>query len=95
MYFHSKEINRHFVSVDTSFDRVGTMIPRAIIWDDNRRFDIDQVLDFRPADVYVPGLSGQAYEVVIGGNVRLLFFDRARPPLDDCRLGRWWVNSPL
>ena len=38
-----------YVSVEVLFDEAGQMMPRSVQWEDGRIFDIDRILDVRPA----------------------------------------------
>ena len=82
-----------YVKVNSDFDSVGFVTPRAIIWKDGRTFKIDAVRDFRPASTIRPGYSGDCYTVIINGEKRYLFFERSRM-IEDTRVGRWWVEIP-
>ena len=86
--------DRVYVRVNTDFDQVGTVTPRAIIWADGRRFPIDTVESCRPASAVIPNHPGDVYTVKIGREKRLLFFQRTR--LNEySSLGRWWVEPDL
>lgn len=84
---------RVYVKVNSDFDSVGSVTPRAIIWKDGRTFKIDSVRDFRPASTLGPGHSGDCYTVIIKGEEKHLFFERTSTS-DKSRLGRWWVECP-
>ncbi len=83
------QIEKIYVKVNSDFDATGYMQPRSITWDDGRTFTIDQVKDFRPADM--AGRSGDCYTVVIQGQEKHLFFERT-DPLFSARFGRWFVE---
>ena len=83
---------RVYVKVNSDFDSTGAMMPRAIIWSDGRTFRIDSVRDFRPASTLEPGLSGDRFTVVIHGEEKDLFFERA-PRQFGSRFGRWWIET--
>ena len=38
-----------YVPVDLAVDKNGQMYPRTITWEDGRKYEIDRVLDVRPA----------------------------------------------
>ncbi len=84
---------RVYVKVNTDFDATGYMIPRRIIWSDGRCFSIDEVRDFRPASTLGDGRSGDCYTIVIRGEEKYLFFERASG-LFASRIGRWFVECP-
>ena len=83
---------RIYVKVNIDFDATGYMCPRAIVWSDGRTFRIDAVTDFRPAAVLGAGRSGDCYTVMIHGEERYLFFERAGE-LFSSRFGRWFVEQ--
>ena len=83
---------RVYVKVKASFDATGYMMPQSITWSDGRTFRIDRVTDFRPAGTILPGCTGDCYTVVINGEQRHLFFERA-DPLFPSRFGRWFVEK--
>ena len=79
-----------YVKVNTDFDSTGYMLPRTIIWNDGRVFRIESVKDFRPACSVERGRSGDCYTVVIKGEEKLLFFEKASSFFAP-RIGRWFV----
>ena len=66
------------------------MQPRQIIWGDGRTYPIEQVRDFRPAST-IADLPGDCYTVIIKGQERHLFFERADRTFPS-RFGRWFVE---
>ena len=78
---------RVYVKVNSDFDSVGSVTPRAIIWRDGRVFKIDAVRDFRPASTLSRGHVGDCYTVIIKGEEKHLFFERTNP-MEKSRLGR-------
>ena len=81
-----------YVKVNSDFDSTGYMQPRSITWRDGRVFKIGAVKDFRPASSIEHGLPGDCYTIVINGEVKHLFFERA----SECfasRFGRWFVET--
>lgn len=83
---------RIYVKVNSDFDSTGYMQPKTITWDDGRIFPIEQVKDFRPADLSTHmGRTGDCYTVVIHGQEKHLFFERT-DPLFSARFGRWFVE---
>lgn len=86
-------MQRIYVKVNSDFDAIGYMQPRAITWGDGRTFKIDAVRDFRPAGALGSGYSGDCYTVLVCGKEKRLFFERAGP-LFSGRVGRWFVEKP-
>jgi hypothetical protein len=79
--------DRVYVKVTSVFDPTGYMQPRDIVWPDGRVFQIEDVRSFRPA-----GSGQDCYTVVIRGQERRLFFERAGGQFAS-RLGRWYIES--
>ena len=81
-----------YVKVNSDFDSTGFMQPRSITWKDGRVFIIDAVKDFRPASSVAHGLPGDCYTVVIKGEMKHLFFERADSRFA-AQFGRWFVEA--
>lgn len=81
-----------YVTVTSTIDSIGYMMPCSITWSDGRVFKIDAVTDFRPADSISSGLPGDCYTVVIQGVEKHLFFEQAADHFSG-RIGRWFVES--
>ena len=80
-----------YVEVSVSFDEDGRMTPRELIWEDGTRFEIDRILDVRPAPARRGGGYGDRYTIRIGAQQSYLFFERS-PALSGAQLGRWFVE---
>ena len=81
-----------YVKVTTSFDATGYMEPKEIIWKDGRVFPIDRVSDFCPASNIESRHHGDCYTVLVQGQKKFLFFERA-DPRHAARFGRWYVEA--
>ena len=79
-----------YVKVTSDFDATGYMQPSKITWADGRTYAIEQVRDFRPAST-IADLPGDCYTVIIKGQERHLFFERA-DRMFPSRFGRWFVE---
>lgn len=90
---NSPRLQKVYVKVNSDFDATGYMQPRSIIWEDGRTFKIDAVKDFRPASSLEHGLPGDCYTIVIKGETRHLFFERAQDRFAS-HFGRWFVECP-
>ncbi len=86
-------MERVYVSVTSSFDATGYMLPTAITWPDGRTFPIECVRDYRPADPS-DASRGDCYTVIIRGQEKHLFFERT-DPLFSSRVGRWFVKRMI
>lgn len=68
---------KKFVEVVAKFDEDG-ITPLSIRWPDGRVFDVERIIDVRPAaSIAVDGL-GIRYKCKIGGKERLLFYEEPR-----------------
>ena len=80
-----------YVKVDSSFDETGAMMPTALIWKNGKVYKIDSIRDYRPAASQIgKDLPGDCYTVVIGGQKKHLFFQKA-DLLFPSKIGRWFV----
>ena len=86
-------VRKVYVKVNSDFDSTGYLIPRTITWADGRTFQIDEVKDFRPASTLQQGRHGDCYTVMIHGEERFLFFEKAHD-MFAARVGRWFVECP-
>ena len=86
-------MQRVYVKVTSDFDSTGYMQPRLITWTDGRVFKIDNVKDFRPAGSDTNNSFCDCYTVVIKGEVKYLFFEKANAH-HVSRFGRWFVECP-
>ncbi len=67
-----------YVAVDARFEPDGRLTPTAVIWEDQRRYEIDRVLDVRRAASLKAGGSGIRYTVRIGHTETYLFLEEDR-----------------
>ena len=63
------------VSVDVHYNKEGKMEPKAIIWEDDRKFDIERVIDQRRAASLKAGGQGIRFTVRIKGREVYLYYD--------------------
>ena len=80
-----------YVPVDVAFDENGHMYPRLIHWEDGKTYEIDRILDVRPAPAARAGGQGDRYTIRVCGRESYLFFERS-PVLAGVELGRWFVE---
>ena len=80
-----------YVPVDVSFTEEGQMLPRAVVWEDGQRYEIDRVKDIRPSYAAKAGGQGDRYTVRINGKQSYLFFERSTNQTGNY-LGRWFVE---
>jgi len=81
-----------YVDVHVEFRSDGVMLPREIIWEDGRRFEIDRVLDIRQAAAMKAGGQGDRYTIKVQGQERYLFFER-NASLSGNNIGRWFIEA--
>ncbi len=72
-----------YVKVYANFSEDGIVMPEAIVWEDDRRFEIDRVLDVRKAASLKAGGHGIRYACRIGSHETFLYRE------DD----RWFVEG--
>lgn len=80
-----------YVPVLAAFAADGKMIPRRIRWEDGEVYEIDKVLDCRPAAALKAGGQGDRYTVQIGGKQSYLFFEH-NTDVSARDIGRWFVE---
>mgnify|MGYP000463604895 CR=1 FL=1 len=80
-----------YVPVLAAFGADGKMIPRRIRWEDGQVYDVDRVLDIRPAAALKAGGQGDRYTVQICGKQSYLFFESSTDPSSFVK-GRWFVE---
>ena len=73
---------RRYVKVIVEYSPEGNVRPRAVEWEDGRRFTVDRLLDVRRAASTRAGGQGMRYTVRIWGKETYLFEDD----------GRWFVE---
>lgn len=81
-----------YIDVHVEFRSDGVMLPREIIWEDGRRFEIDRVLDIRQAAAMKAGGQGDRYTINVQGQERYLFFER-NASLSGNNIGRWFIEA--
>ncbi len=82
---------RVYVSVVVAFDELGRMIPKVLLWEDGRKYDIERLLDVRPGYAARAGGQGDRYTVRIDGKERYLYFEH-NAEYGKQVPGRWFVE---
>ena len=69
--------NEYKVYVDVLEERRkdGTILPRAITWEDGYTYEVDKVLDKRPAASLKAGGAGMRYKVRIGNTITYMWLE--------------------
>ncbi len=83
---------RVYVPVTAQFRSDGTLIPRAITWEDGTKYKIDRVTKITQAPALRTGGQGDRYTVIISGQERYLFFER-NASISGNNIGRWFVET--
>ncbi len=91
MVENSTKSTKVYVDVIVAFDKMGSLKPLQLIWEDGKKFNIDRVLDVRPAAAMKAGGQGDRYTVRIQGKESFLFFER-NPLNGGMTPGRWFVE---
>jgi len=88
------EAYKTYVSVFLEVSLEGQMLPRAIVWEDGHRYEIDRVIDVRPAYAAKAGGQGDRYTIKVGGKQTYLYFERSTN-LSGNIIGRWFVERKI
>ena len=67
-----------YVAVKALFDPDGNITPLSLIWEDEREYEIDRVLDVRRAASLKAGGFGLRYTVMIQGRQRYIWLEEKR-----------------
>ena len=81
-----------YVEVVATFREDGLMLPREIIWEDGRHFEIDRVSAITPAASMKVGGQGDRYTIWLNSQQRYLFFER-NAAIRGNNIGRWFVEG--
>lgn len=79
-------MKKTYVDVIVLYNSDGRIIPKCILWDDGRSYDIDKIIDVRRAASLKSGGMGWRYTVTIGEHRRILFFE------DVPDIPRWFIE---
>lgn len=80
-----------YIGVEAAFRSDGVMMLRTIIWEDGTRYEVDRVLDIRPAPAMKAGGQGDRYTLRINGETTYIFFERSTN-LTGNVIGRWFAE---
>ena len=67
--------NKVYVEVEARFSAEGRLMPRAIIWEDGRRYEIDRVVSIERCASQKAGGKGVRYTCMINGRQSYLFYE--------------------
>ena len=82
---------KEYVEVLVEFAPDGTMLPRILVWEDGRRYEIDKIKAILPAPALKAGGQGDRYTILIEGQERFLFFEH-NADYGNERVGKWFVE---
>lgn len=80
-----------YVPVEVAFDENGHMYPRLIHWEDGKTYEIDRILDVRPAPAARAGGQGDRYTVRMNNQETHIFFEH-NSDYGSTIPGRWFVE---
>ena len=83
-----------YVSVVVDFSSEGVMLPRTIVWEDGKKYDVDRVIDIRPAYAAKARGQGDRYTIKVNGERTYLYFVRSTN-LSGNVIGRWFVERKV
>ena len=63
-----------YVDVNVECKKDGSLIPKAILWSDDKTYEIDKITDVRRAASLIGGATGVRYTVYIDGYESHLFY---------------------
>ncbi|MBE6816831.1 MAG: hypothetical protein E7520_03920 [Ruminococcaceae bacterium] len=69
--------NKHYVVVKAQFDLEGNILPLSIIYED-AEWEVDRIVDIRPAASLKSGGAGMRYTCYINGRKTYLFLEETR-----------------
>lgn len=67
--------NKIYVDVVAVFSKDGQLIPRQIVWEDGRTYDIDRIMDVRRQASTKAGGVGERYLCVVKGKEVSLYYE--------------------
>ena len=81
-------VNENKVYVEVNVDHLpdGTILPRSLVWEDGRRYEVGKVLDVRPAASLKAGGAGLRYTVRVREKEVFMFLE------DDHGVDRWFME---
>ena len=88
------EAYKVYVSVFVEHRSDGTMLPREIIWEDGQKYEIDRVIDIRPAYAAKSRRARRSLHHQVNGARTYLYFERSTN-LTGNTIGRWFVERKV
>lgn len=67
--------NKVYVDVVAEFTKDGRLLPRSILWEDGKKFEIQRITDMRRAASLKAGGVGMRYTCIISGQEKYLYYE--------------------
>lgn len=84
---------KKYVKVIVKFKEDGSMLPEAILWDNDVKFPIDRILSVCRAAALRAGGQGDRYTIRVAGKETYLFFEHSVDQATSEKPGRWFVEA--
>ena len=75
-----------YVEVNVDYLQDGTILPRSFVWEDGNRYEIDKIIDVRPAASLKAGGAGLRYTVCVDRRETFMFLE------EDKGRVRWFLE---
>ncbi len=63
-----------YVNVNVEFTKDGRLIPKAILWDDDKSYEIQKITDIRRSASLIAGATGIRYTIYVEGYESHLYY---------------------
>ena len=63
-----------YVNVNVEFTKDGRLIPKAILWDDDKTYEIQKITDIRRSASLIAGATGIRYTIYVEGYESHLYY---------------------
>ena len=63
-----------YVDVNVEFTKDGRLIPKAILWDDDKTYEIQKITDIRRSASLIAGATGIRYTIYVEGYESHLYY---------------------
>ncbi|MCL2223053.1 MAG: hypothetical protein FWC20_12015 [Oscillospiraceae bacterium] len=75
-----------YVSVTAETDKEGSIVPLSFVWEDDTRYEIDKILDVRPAAALRAGGVGLRYSILVRNRQTYIFLEETKG------VSRWFME---
>jgi len=66
-----------YVEVNADYKTDGAIFPRSFVWEDGNRFEVDAIIDVRPAASLKAGGAGLRYTIRVGRRQTFMFLEES------------------